>query len=257
MLEINKIYNDDCLIKMQEIDDKSISAIITDLPYGILNKRQVWDREIISFPLLWQQFERIIKDNGAIVLFSSQPFTTQLIASNYPLFRYDLVWEKSLATGFLNSNRMPLRSHEIICIFYKSLPTYNPQKEKGKPYKMIRRSDSNNYGKVKNLHQETNNESGLRFPKSILKFPADKEKLHPTGKPVELLKWLVRTYTNEGDLVLDACAGSCTTAVACDNLKRNWICIEKEQKFCEIGSKRINENRKNLNIKEIDSFNKN
>jgi site-specific DNA-methyltransferase (adenine-specific) len=134
---------------------------------------------------------------------------------------------------------MPLRSHEIICVFYKKIPIYNPQKEVGKPYKMTRRSDTNNYGEVKNLHQETNNETGLRFPKSVLKFSADKEKLHSTQKPLALMEWLIKTYTNEGDLVLDNCIGSGTTALAARNLHRDFIGIEKNEEIYNVALKRL------------------
>lgn len=213
--------------------------ILCDLPYNILNKRTLWDSSIIPFKPLWLEYERIIKDNAAIVLTSAQPFTTQLIASNYPLFRYDLIWEKPLATGFLNANRMPLRSHETICVFYKNLPIYNPQKIEGKPYKLTRRSDSNNYGEVKNLHQETNNESGLRFPKSVLKFAADKEKLHSTQKPISLGEWIIKTYTNEGQLVLDNTCGSGSFLLAARNLHRNFIGIEKDFDIYNIALKRL------------------
>ena len=239
MLELNKIYLQDCLEGMKLIDDASCHMILTDLPYQVTNRNK-WD-VIIPFVPLWEQYERIIKDNGAIVLTASQPFTTQLIASNYKLFKYDLVWEKPLATGFLNANRMPLRSHESICVFYKSLPTYNPQKEPGKPYKMTRRSDTTNYGEVKNLHQETNNETGDRFPKSVLKFASDKEKLHPTQKSLGLWQWLIRTYSNEGYLVFDSCMGSGTTALACKNLNRNFIGFENNEDYFKIACNRINQ----------------
>jgi site-specific DNA-methyltransferase (adenine-specific) len=235
---INKIILGDCLTIMSEIPDKCCDMILADLPYSILNKRTVWD-VIIPFESLWRHYERITKENSAIVLTSSQPFTTQLIASNYKLFRYDLIWEKPLATGFLNANRMPLRSHETICVFYKSLPIYNPQKEPGKPYSMTRRSDTTNYGEVKNLHQTTNNESGDRFPKSVLKFSADKEKLHPTAKPLALGEWLIKTYTNEGQIILDNTCGSGTFCLAAKNTNRNFIGIEKDENFYRIACNRI------------------
>ncbi len=237
MLELNKIYLGDCLEKMVEIDDCSIPLILTDLPYNC-TARNSWDL-LIPFDKLWSQYERIIKNNGAIILTATQPFATQLISSNYKLFRYDLIWEKPLATGFLNANRMPLRSHEHILIFYKSLPIYNPQKEVGKPYKMTRRSDTSNYNEVKNLYQETNNKTGDRFPKSVLKFSQDRDKLHPTQKPLLLMEYLIKTYTNENDIVLDSCAGSGTTLLAARNLKRNFIGVEKEQKYFDIIMERL------------------
>ena len=159
------------------------------------------------------------------------------------MFRYDLVWRKPLATGFLNANRMPLRAHEQILIFYKHLPVYRPQKTLGKPYKMTRRGDTSNYNQVQNLHHITDNKDGMRFPVSVLTFVRDREKLHPTQKPVALFEYLIRTYTNEGDLVLDNCIGSGTTAVAAENLGRNWVGIEKETKYVEIANDRIAKER--------------
>jgi site-specific DNA-methyltransferase (adenine-specific) len=234
-IKLNKIIQGDCLIEMAKIDDKSIDMILCDLPYGTTACH--WDT-IIPFEPLWSAYKRIIKDNGAIVLTASQPFTSKLIMSNLEMFKYELIWEKAMATGFLNANRMPMRNHENILIFYKKLPKYNPQKTKGKPYKIKAGSETENYGDVKNGFI-TNNEDGLRHPKSIIKINHDKEKLHPTQKPVALFEYLIRTYTNEGDLVLDNCAGSFTTAIACMKTNRNWICIEKEKKYCDIGQERI------------------
>ena len=237
MLEINKIYKGDCLEVMKSIDNKSIDLILCDLPYNV-TARNEWDI-LIPFRPLWGIYERIIKDNGAIILTATQPFATQLISSNYKLFRYDLIWEKPLATGFLNANKMPLRSHESILIFYKSLPIYNPQMEYGKPYKTIKRSDTTNYKKNK-IPYTIINESGKRFPKSVIRFPQNrKTTYHPTQKPVALFEYLIKTYTNEGDLVLDNCAGSGTTGVACRNWNRNFILIEKDETYCKIAEKRI------------------
>jgi len=240
MLEINKIHYGDCLNLMQYIDDKSIDMILADLPYGLTNQNK-WD-EIILFKPLWEHYERIIKDNGSIVLTASQPFTSMLVMSNIKLFKYSLVWEKTTSTGFLNAKKMPLRIHEDILVFYKSLPTYNPQKTKGhKPVHSYTKhtSDGTNYGNTKVGIKGGG--STERYPTSILKFATDKQKsaLHPTQKPVALMEYLIKTYTNEGDLVLDNVAGSGSVGVACIDTKRNFILIEKEEKYYEVSEKRI------------------
>lgn len=195
-----------------------------------------WD-SVIPFEPLWEHYKRITKSNAAIVLTASQPFTTALIASNMKMFRYDLKWIKKQATGFYNANRMPLRAHEDVCIFYKSLPTYNPQKTLGNPYTCKRGSSSDVYvGKDLTV---TNNVSGDRFPLSWMEFKRDKEKIHPTQKPVALMEYLIRTYTNEGETVMDNCMGSGTTGVACINTARKFIGIEKDEKYFEIARNRI------------------
>lgn len=250
MLKHNVLYNGDCLEVMKEIEDKSISLILCDLPYGV-TARNKWDT-IIPFDKLWEQYERIIKDNGAIVLTSQQPFTTSLIMSNPKLFRYTLVWQKTTPTGFLNANKMPLRSHEDIVVFYKKLPTYNPQKTTGHKRKVSKAEHktnskmSTNYGE----YEYSTYDSTERYPTSVLTFATDKQKsaIHPTQKPLKLWEWLIATYSNKNDLILDNCSGSFTTAVACDNLERRWICIEKEGNYCEAGRDRINENREDLNL---------
>lgn len=217
--------------------------ILCDLPYGV-TARNKWDA-IIPFDLMWKEYERIIKDNGAIVLFSQQPFTTDLIASNRKLFRYPLVWDKVRPVGFLNANRMPLRSHEDICIFYKKLPTYNPQMRKGEMMtKGYGGSTSSNYGEAGKIERKTNDDY---FPHSILTFKSVHNmqgKVHPTQKPIELCDWLIKTYTDEDETVLDNCLGSGTTAVSCINTNRNFIGIEKEWDYCEIANKRIEKTKK-------------
>jgi DNA modification methylase len=243
MIEINKIYNGDCLEKMKDIPDGSCDFICTDLPYSVLcksNENSKWDN-IIPFEPLWEQYERIIKDNGAIVLFAQGLFTAKLILSNEKLYRYSLVWDKGdRVSGFLNANRMPLRSHEDIVVFYKSLPTYNPQMTKGnKNHKRGNHGTMTNncYGEFKQTETIL---TDLKYPKSILRFNKPfLTKNHPTEKPVELIQYLIRTYTNEGETVLDSCCGSGTTAIACIREKRNWICIEKDPKFYEVAKKRI------------------
>ena len=235
----NKVMLGDCLDLMQEIPESYFDMILCDLPYGT-TARNKWD-EIIPFKPLWKQYERVIKSNGAIVLTAAEPFTSMLITSNPKLFRYDLIWEKATATGFLNANRMPLRAHEQVLVFYKKLPTYNPQKTQGKPYKMTRRGDTSNYNEVKDLHWTTDNQDGLRFPRSVLYFPHDKIKLHPTQKPLALFEYLIKTYTNKKDIVLDNCAGSGTTGIACRNLKRKFVLIEKEQEYYDTILQRMKE----------------
>ena len=243
MLEINKIYNEDCLEGIKKIDDKSIDAIITDLPYG-QTSRNKWD-SVIPFKPLWEQYERIIKDNGAIILFANGMFTADLMQSNRKLWKYNLIWEKTQPTGFLNAKKMPLRSHEDICIFYKKLPTYNPQKTTGHPRKVSKAEHKTNCKETTDYgeHGLTTYDSTERYPKSVWTFAKDIQKsaLHPTQKPVALIEELIKTYTNPGDLVLDSCAGSCTTAVAALNAGRNYICFEKDKDIFEVGSKRVAE----------------
>lgn len=247
MLEINKIYNEDYLEGMKKIDDKSIDAIITDLPFGITSRNK-WD-SVIPFESLWEQYERIIKDNGAIILFGSGMFTADLMESNRKLWKYNLIWQKTQPTGFLNAKKMPLRSHEDICIFYKKPPTYNPQKTTGHPRKVSKSEhkvgckETTDYGE----HGLSTYDSTERYPKSVWTFPKDTQKaaIHPTQKPVSLIEELIKTYSNPGDLILDSCAGSCTTAIAAMNTGRNYICFENDKDIFKIGSKRVAEYNSN------------
>lgn len=234
MLELNKIYCGDCLEIMKDIDDNSIDMILCDLPYGV-TARNKWD-EVISFPDLWEQYERIIKNNGAIVLTSIQPFTSLAIVSNPKLFKYEWIWRKQQGTGFLNAKKQPLRNHESILVFYKSQPTYNPQFTEGKPYTCKSGNASLNYNEQVSVVTEN---TGTRYPLTVIDFPYDKSKVHPTQKPVALFEYLIKTYTNEGDLVLDNCAGSGTTGVACKNLNRDFILIELSPEYCKIAEERI------------------
>ena len=237
---INKIIYGDCIKIMKFIPDKSIDLVLCDLPYG--TTACAWDT-IIPFEPLWEHYKRIIKDNGAIVLTASQPFTSALVMSNIKMFKYDLTWDKQLTSGFLNANRMPLRSHEDILVFYSKQPTYNPQKVKGRKNhsKGKMTSDTNNdygkYGKIDN----TEILGDMKHPKSIISFekPHPSISIHPTQKPVALFEYLIKTYTNKGDLVLDNCAGSGTTGVACRKIRRDFILIEKEEKYCEIAKRRL------------------
>lgn len=228
---------------MNNISDKSIDCIITDLPYQ-QTSRNKWD-VIIPFEPLWTQYKRIIKDNGAIILFANGMFTAELMMSNKQMWRYNLIWEKTQPTGFLNAKKMPLRNHEDICIFYKKPPTYNPQMSTGHTRKVSKAEHkvgckaTTDYGE----HGLTTYDSTERYPKSVWKFAKDIQKsaLHPTQKPVALVEELIKTYSNENDLILDSCAGSMTTAVAALNTNRRVICIEKEEDIYMIGKQRVEE----------------
>lgn len=227
----------DCLEKMKDIPDKSIDLILTDLPYGV-TARNKWD-VVIPFDRLWKEYNRIIKDNGAIILFAQGMFTADLMKSNPKMWRYNLIWQKTQPTGFLNANRMPLRTHEDICVFYKKLPTYNPRKTTGHPRKTSKRGSASSLN-----YQETGAnayDATERFPTSVWTFKKDIQKsaLHPTQKPVALLKELILTYTNEGDTVLDSCMGSGSTGIACIETERNFIGIENDKQYFNIAAKRL------------------
>ena len=234
------IFNGDCLEVMKTLDDNSVDMILCDLPYEV-TARNSWDK-VISLEGLWTQWKRIRKSGCAVMSTAVQPFTSVLVGSNLGEFRYTLVWEKTNATGFLNAKKMPLRSHEDIVVFYDKLPIYNPQKTYGHIRKTTSRKHINtlNYGEANHL---TEYDSTERYPKSVLKFASDKQKsaLHPTQKPVALMEYLIRTYTNEGDGVLDNCMGSGTTGIACQRANRKFIGIEKDLKYFQIAEKRLNE----------------
>ena len=257
-MKLNKIYQGDCLEIMKNIEDKSIDMILCDLPYGTTACK--WDT-IIPFEPLWEQYKRIIKDNGAIVLTASQPFTSALVMSNIKMFKYEWIWNKNIGANFLNSKFQPLKVHENILVFSnggitngsKEPVKYNPQdlveinkinKNSNNPTAPKTFSDNGRMSD-KNSCLQPNKEYFTKYtnyPKSITQvFKKEDVGKHPTQKPVALFEYLIKTYTNEGETVLDNCAGSCTTAVACINTNRNYICIEKEEKYCEIGQKRIDE----------------
>lgn len=233
---LNTVLQGDCLEVMQAIPAGSVDMILCDLPYG--TTRNKWDI-LIPFPALWAAYNRIIKPNGAIVLTASQPFTSLLISSNINSFKYCFYWIKNRATGVLNAKRQPLRNVEEVCVF--NAKNYNAQGlEKINQLSRNSKKDYENYGTgtSKVYVQEFTN-----YPKQTLFFDSVQRTIHPTQKPVDLFGYLIKTYTNAGETVLDNCAGSFTTAVACENTGRNWICIEKEQKYCDIGASRIAENR--------------
>lgn len=245
---------------MRDIPDKSIDMILCDLPYGI-TARNKWD-EVIPLESLWKSYKRVMKDNAAIVLFGVGMFTANLMCSNSKWWKYNLIWEKTQPSGFLNAHRMPLRSHEDICVFYYKAPTYNPQMS----YEHTRKVSTSSHGR--NCKSTTNYgdygrktyDSTERFPKSIIDMPPDfdgdtivtykkdtqKSALHPTQKPVALLEYLIKTYTNPGEIVLDNCMGSGSTGVACINTGRKFIGIELDQKYFGIATKRISDAEKNL-----------
>ena len=233
----------DCLVEMKNISDKSVDMICCDLPYGVTqNSSDV----TIPFKPLWDEYERIIKDNGAIVLFAQGLFYVDLVNSNRKLFRYDLIWNKVLTSGFLNAKRMPLRQHEQIAVFYKKLPVYNPQFSTGKPLHgkgkayLTKEHKNQNYGNF-NMTDDLRKGTIEKYPTSILKFPKPHPSIakHRTEKSIDCLEWLIKTYTNEGDLVLDNCMGSGTTGVACKNTNRNFIGIELDETYFNIAKNRI------------------
>ena len=224
----------DCLDVMQDIPDGSVDMVMTDPPFGTTACK--WD-SVIPFEPMWAQLKRITKPSGAIVLMASQPFTSALVMSNVGMFRYDLKWIKTQATGFYNANRMPLRAHEDIIVFYQSLPSYNPQKTAGEPYVQKRGSASEVYqGKDLSV---TVNETGMRHPLSWRVFQRDADKTHPTQKPVALMEYLIKTYTNPGETVLDFTCGSGTTGVAAANTGRRFIGIEMDADYFTIAQARI------------------
>lgn len=240
MNENIKLLQGDCLELMKDIPDKSVDLILADLPYQTTKNK--WDLMIPLEPL-WKQYKRIIKDNGAIVLFGQGKFTAEMMLSEPKLHRYNLIWDKVLSSGFLNANRMPLRSHEDIMVFYKRLPQYNPQKTKGEPNNSKgkpKQNENNNYGHFEFVDNK-DELGGMKHPKSILIFekPHPSISIHPTQKPVALLEYLIKTYTNEGDTVLDNVMGSGSTGVACLNTNRNFVGIELDEDYFEIAKERI------------------
>lgn len=252
-IEENNIYNIDCLYGMCKIKDKSIDMVLCDLPYG-QTARNKWDN-VIPFEELWKQYNRIIKDNGAIVLFANGMFTSNLMQSNKKYWRYNLVWDKVLPSGFLNAKKMPMRNHEDICVFYKKTPTYNPQMWEGEEChsrgKAVGKSQdefsrNTNYGELNAVETKGN----LKYPKSILTFqkPHPSKSVHPTQKPVELLEWLIKTYTNENEVVLDNCMGSGSTAIACLNTERKYIGFELENEYYNKAIWRIDVHKKKLGL---------
>ena len=250
MIEIDQIYNEDCLEGMKRIPDKSVDMILCDLPYG--TTACSWDT-IIPFEPLWEQYERVIKDNGAIVLFGQEPFSSNLRSSNFKLYRYDWIWEKDNHTNFLNIKKQPAKRHELISVFYKKQPTYNPQMWEGKENHSV----GNQIGKMvereylggKFALKETQ-KSNLKYPISILRFKGEGrgKAVHPTQKPVALFEYLIKTYTNKGETVLDNCMGSGTTAIACLNTDRQYIGFELDEDYYNIAQDRIKNHEQQLTL---------
>lgn len=247
---MREIWNGDCLELMKDIQDETVDMICCDLPYGCT--ACAWD-VIIPFEPLWEQYKRVIKPNGAIVLTATQPFTSIMITSNLKMFKYCLVWAKSISTGFLQAKMAPLRSHEDIVVFYSAPPTYNPQKtnsDRKNCSRLVTEGNRKYDGQYPHLNKAFDYvDDGTRFPKSILTVASErsgKGKIHPTQKPVALFEYLIRTYTNEGDLVLDNCAGSGTTGVACARCERDYILIERDQEYFDLCKRRTADAHHNL-----------
>jgi site-specific DNA-methyltransferase (adenine-specific) len=232
-----QIFNEDCLTGMDRIEDGSVSLILADVPYAVTQNG--WD-SLIPFEPLWSHYRRIIKPNGAIVLTATQPFTGKLAASNLEWLRYEWVWVKSCPTGYLNAHKRPMPQHENILVFSPGQPAYYPQglqpydqmKKRGRP--------TTNYG----THQRENYQEFTNYPRSVLHFPYDEQKLHPTQKPVALFEYLVRTHSQPGEFVLDNCMGSGTTGVAAVRSGRDFIGFELDVDFFNIAQKRISDEKR-------------
>jgi len=250
MIQLDTIYNEDCLEGMKRIPDGSVDCIICDLPYEVLNKGNKdaqWDR-IIPFEPLWEQYRRVAKPNAAIVLFAQGMFTAQLMMSQPKLWRYNLIWDKNRTTGFLNAKKMPLRCHEDICVFYDELPTYNPQMTKCLPHQR-------NHSRGKQEGEQTNrcygnfgkaedNITDEKYPRSIVNVQNKVQgNVHPTQKPVDLVAYLVRTYTNPNDVILDNCMGSGTTAIAAMREGRHFVGYELNKEYYDKACERIKRER--------------
>jgi len=234
-----KLYNDDCFNILNTLEDKSVNLFILDLPYGQTANK--WD-SVIDLEQMWIEIKRILTDNGMVIFFCTTKFGYTIINSNPKWFKYDLIWEKCSAQGFLNCNNAPLRKHEMIYVFSNPKnkvkeKTYNPQKTKGKPYKLIKKDNRCiNYGNIKAKNIDN---KGTRFPVSIIKFGFDKDKYHPTQKPLKLLEWVIKTYSNVNDMVCDFTMGSGGCGVVCKDLKRSFVGIEKNKEYFDIAKKRM------------------
>ena len=233
-----RLWHGDCLTLMKDIDTNSVDMLLVDLPYGTTQCK--WD-SIISLKDLWIEYNRIIKDNGAMLFHCAQPFTSNLIMSNVKNFKYEWVWEKSKASNYLNAKKQPLRAHESIAVFYRKPPTYNPQMTQGEAYnKGTAKRETEVYGSQRAVEVKSD---GERYPRTVQYFvTAEKEgKLHPTQKPIALTEYFVKTFSNPGDVILDNTMGSGTTGVACVNLDREFIGIEKDKEYFDIAVERRSE----------------
>ncbi len=225
----------DCLDLLPALPDASVDLILCDLPYGTTQNK--WD-SVIPLTALWKEYQRVSKPSAAVVLTAQAPFTFTLGMSNLSWFRYEWVWEKEAGTGFLNAKKAPLKSHESILVFSGKPPRYFPQMESGKPYTQRRGRRSANYGKD-SIDEIITTNTGERYPKTVLRFPRDKHKIHPTQKPVDLFKYLIRTYSGVGEVVLDNCMGSGTAGVAAKELGRSFIGMESDERYFNAASERI------------------
>lgn len=235
-----QLFFGDCLSLLPNIPDNSVDMVLADPPYGTTQCK--WD-SVIDLSAIWRELERVCKPNAAIVMTAAQPFTSQLVCSNMGMFKYEIIWEKGNATGFLNAKKQPLRAHESVLVFYRQKPTYNPQMTHGHNRKTALRVDrgvksSDVYGGQAGV---TSYDSTSRYPRSVQFFSSDKQRtnLHPTQKPVALMEWLIRTYTEPGDRVLDFCMGSGTTGVACINTEREFIGMEMDADIFQVAKERI------------------
>ena len=244
---INEVHQGDCLEVLRQIPDESVDMILCDLPYGTTQCK--WDT-IIPFEPLWTEYRRVAKRNAAMVLTAAQPFTSVLIGSNLKEFKYTWVWEKSKATGYLNAKKMPMRAHEDVCVFYRKPPLYNPQMWESTPYnKGSAHRPTEVYGKQKEVLVK--NDTGLRYPRTVQYFKTAESEgkvYHPTQKPIALFRYLIETYTNEGDVVLDSCLGAGTTALAALSCNRRFIGIELDKKYVQISEDRIKELKIKLDL---------
>ena len=258
-MELNRIYNEDCLEGMKRIPDGSVDMILCDLPYGTTACK--WDT-IIPFEPLWEQYERVIKDNGAIILTAAQPFTSVLVMSNPKIFRYQWYWNKNKVTGFANAKKQPLRNVEDIVVFYKKLPTYKPQglieinktKKNGKSVggETLRKNieDSSGKGSLR-TSGHTYVQKYTNYPRQALYINSESKTVHPTQKPVALFEYLIKTYTNEGETVLDNCMGSGTTAIASMRTGRNYIGFELDEEYYKVAQKRIIDENNHLESQSL------
>lgn len=233
------LYHGDCLEIMPQLPESSVDLALIDPPFGLT--RNQWDT-VIPLPPLWENLERVCKQNAAILFFSQMPFAAELVMSNKKMFRYEWIWQKSNKTGFLNAKKMPLKEHENILVFYRHLPKYNPQMEKGKRHLRQTRTKSVNYGQYHNTEPEYSNEY---YHGDILSFPCvfhtSEKQVHPTQKPVPLLEYLIKTYSNPGEIVLDCCMGSGSTGVAAVDTGRRFIGIEQDSGYFQTAAERIQE----------------
>lgn len=235
--ELNKIINADCFDILPLIPSNSVDLLFVDLPYGTTQAK--WD-SVLPLDKLWKEYNRIVKINGAMIFTSNQPFTTTLIMSNIKNYKYSWIWEKSKATNYLNAKKQPLRAYEEIVVFYRKPPLYNPQMTKGEAYnKGTALRPTEVYGSQVATEVKSD---GDRYPRNVVYFKtaeSEGEVIHPTQKPIALIEYFIKTYSNEGDIVLDNTAGSFSTAVAAHRLNRNWICIEKELEYCSLAKVRL------------------